>query len=81
MPIYEIRNFDDLRFVSYIMREEKLEELTKDLLFSLSFWADEIREHKFANKGLEYIAGIMIYFLIFDHRKKTKSERLETGFY
>ena len=36
MPVYEIRNFDDLRFVSYIMREEKLKELTKDLLDSLS---------------------------------------------
>ena len=61
MPVYEIRNFDDLRFVSYIMREEKLKELTKDLLDSLSYWADEIHEHKFENKGLEYIAGIMMY--------------------
>ena len=42
MPIYEICNFDDIRFVSYCMWEERLKELIKDLLKSLSYWTEEI---------------------------------------
>ena len=61
MPTYEICNFDDIRFVSYIMLEERLIKLTKDFFMSLSYWTNEIRIHKFANKGLVYIAGVIMY--------------------
>ena len=61
MPIYEICNFDDIRYVSYIMLEERLIKLTKDFFALLSYWTDEIRKHKFANKGLEYIAVVIMY--------------------
>ena len=61
MPIYAIYNFDDIRFVRYIMLEGRLIKLTKDFFASLSYWTEEIRIHKFANKGLEYIAGVIMY--------------------
>ena len=61
MPIYEIFNFDDIRYVSYIMLEESLIKLTKDFFASLSYWTEEIRIHKFTNKGLEYIEGVTLY--------------------
>ena len=38
MPTYEICNFDDIRYVSYIMLEERLIKLTKDFFMSLSFF-------------------------------------------
>ena len=60
MPIFKIFNFDDIRFVSYYMREERLKELTKDYLDSLAYWAEEIEIHKFGNKGLEYLAGLVM---------------------
>ena len=43
MSIYEICNFDDIRFVSYIMLEERLIKLTKDFFASLRYWTEEIR--------------------------------------
>ena len=60
MPTYEICNFD-IRYVSYIMLEERLIKLTNDFFVSLSYWTDEIRIHKFASEGLEYIAGVIMY--------------------
>ena len=61
MLIYELCNFDDIRHVSYIMLEERLIKLTKDFFVSLSYWTDVIRKHKFANIGLGYIAGVIMY--------------------
>ena len=59
MTIYKICNFDDIRYASYIMLEERLIKLTKDFFASLSYWTEEIRIHKSTNKGLEYIAGVI----------------------
>ena len=60
MPIFQIFNFDDIRFVTYYMREERLKELTKDYIESLTYWEEEIRIHKFALNGLEHVAGIIM---------------------
>ena len=66
MSIYEICNFYDIRFVSYIMLEERLIKLTKEFFVSLSYWTEEIRIKVFKN----WLALKKLDFMVLTLQKK-----------
>ena len=62
MSLYHINSFNDVRFITLVMRLDRLEEIKDTYLQALNFWSEEIIRHNFGNDNdkLEYISGIIM---------------------
>ena len=62
MTLYHINSFDDVRFITLVMRLQRLEELKDTYLQALFYWSKEIIRHKFGNDNdkLECLSGIIM---------------------
>ena len=49
MTLYHINSFDDVRFITLVMRLDRLEELKDTYLQALIYWSEEIIRHTFGN--------------------------------
>ena len=45
MPLYDINSFDDVRFITLVMRSDRLEKMKDTYLQALIYWSEEISEH------------------------------------
>ena len=49
MTLYHINSFDDVRFITLVMRLKRLEKLKDTYQQALIYWSEEIIRHKFGN--------------------------------